>query len=167
MKENDLAGASLTLGKEIFLARTKIHYASFDRENLQVLHEKAWAEIVRIAGTYSAETSTFSPSARPEYIGTPFRPTLSTVQQLIGQLKGKISSKPEKGSLSETVDHHNAYALYSILMVSFSTGYRAVNSPYISEEMLDEQTGFCFIRDKDSADFYHSKLVPCNVHNFG
>jgi hypothetical protein len=50
-------------------------------------------------------------------------------------------------------------------MIFYSTGFRAINEPFINEDMYDPITGFCVIRDKDSSDYYHSRLVwlpePC------
>lgn len=156
---NDIAGASLTLGKSLYLARTSVHYAGLDTEELNRLYHYAWYEIFKIAGIDSPKPDGYTDAA-PIHVGTPIRPRTSTIQELIVRLKKiLLSLKDDITSLAELVIYHNTYTLYTFLVIAYSTGYRAVNAPYITEEMYDEPSGFCVIRDKDSINFYHSHLT--------
>ena len=46
-----------------------------------------------------------------------------------------------------------------MLLVGFSTGYRAIKDPFPKAPDIDEETGLCVISDKDGSDFYNSRLV--------
>ena len=44
-------------------------------------------------------------------------------------------------------------------MFAYATGVRAIKSPFIHIEEIDEETGLAVISDKDGKDFYNSRLV--------
>lgn len=54
---------------------------------------------------------------------------------------------------------HNQLTLYVSLMISFSSGYRAVRDPLNLITSVDFGSGFAVISDKDGDDFYHSRVV--------
>lgn len=156
---NDHAGASFIQGKDnIYLAQTPVHYASFEAGILQRLCDLAWTHTAREAGREVLFLETF-PADLSRYVGTPLRPDLVAVRGLIAAVKTFLEENSQIDSLEKLVDFHNAYVLYTFLMITYCTGYRAVTSPFVTEEMYDPVTGFCVIRDKSSADFYHSRLV--------
>lgn len=156
---SDHAVASLAQGRSnIFLAQTPVHYASFEADTLQRLCRLAWVHTAREAGRESQLNETF-PAKCSRYVGTPLRPNLATVQNLIAAVKTFLTANARINSLAELVEYHNAYVLYTFLVTAYCTGYRAVTSPFVSKNMYDPTTGFCVIRDKSSADFYHSRLV--------
>ncbi len=155
----DLATASLTLGKEIYLARTRIHYASFDADTLQRQCRNAWSTIAKDAGRPDAWAETY-PGQEARHVGTPVRPKVQALQVLISHLANYVEENRGKlATLSALVAYHNAYTTYTVLMTAYCTGHRAINSPFIPEVMIDRETGYAVVRDKDSADFYHSRLV--------
>ena len=155
----DLATASLALGKEIYLARTRIHYASFDADTLQRQCRNAWNTIAKDAGRPDVWAETY-PEREARHVGTPVRPKVQAVQVLIDHLANYVEENRGKlATLSALVAYHNAYTTYTVLMTAYCTGHRATNSPFIPEVMIDRETGFAVVRDKDSADFYHSRLV--------
>lgn len=153
---SDIANASLVLGKKIFLARTKIHYSCFAEKHLQNIYHLAASQLLRepLIIKSAGETQSYA-------LGTPRRPILDCVRTLIKSLTSIIVGYKSTGvrTREALIEYHNAYMLYTIVMINYSTGFRAVNAPYIYENMYDSETGFCIIRDKDSSDFYHSRLV--------
>lgn len=156
---SDLATASLALGKEIYLARTRIHYASFDADTLQRQCRNAWNTIAKDAGRPDVWTETY-PEQEARHVGTPIRPKVQAVQALIDHLANYVEENRGKlATLSALVAYHNAYTTYTVLMTAYCTGHRATNSPFIPGVMIDRESGFAVVRDKDSADFYHSRLV--------
>lgn len=156
---SDQAVASLAQGKDnIFLAQTPVHYASFEADTLQRLCNLAWVNTAREAGHDRQLNETF-PAESSRYVGTPLRPNLATVQNLVAAVKTFLTNNVRINSLTKLVEYHNAYVLHTFLVTAYCTGYRAVTSPFVSKDMYDPTTGFCVIRDKSSAEFYHSRLV--------
>jgi hypothetical protein len=54
---------------------------------------------------------------------------------------------------------HNDLAVYTVMMIGFATGYRAVRDPLLQEAEIDRSTGFGIVSDKDSDDFYNARIV--------
>ena len=153
----DPALAVLTLGKETFLGRTKVHYASTDAYNLAELYRKTAHEILG-KETYEPQY----PLAESLHVGTPKRPKVETVRKLAGDLVDRIKAATAKKSritVEEFVEFHNLYTAYTVLVVSFSTGHRAVSCPYLYKSAYDQKSGFCVVRDKDTTDYYHTRLI--------
>ncbi|MDY0038644.1 MAG: hypothetical protein RBS05_22295 [Zoogloea oleivorans] len=156
---SDLAAASLALGKELYLARTRIHYAAFDRETLRRQHQQACQLLCRQAG-YALDVVESYPEETSCHVGTPVRPRLDSLREMVARLRESLKGCSGRfASISELACYHNNYSLYTALMIAYSTGYRAVSTPYVRAGRRDEASGFAIIRDKDSADHYHSRLV--------
>lgn len=156
---SDLAAASLALGKELYLARTRIHYAAFDRETLRRQHQQACRLLCRQAG-YDLDGVEGYPEETSCHVGTPVRPRLEALREMVTRLRESLKGCSGRfTSTSELARYHNDYSLYTALMVAYSTGYRAVSTPYVRAGLRDEASGFAIIRDKDSADYYHSRLA--------
>jgi len=158
-KGNDLSGASLTFGKEIYLARTRIHYAGPDSDTLQRIHTQAFNKLLKEAG-YNINHHETYPDDTISCVGTPIRPKIAVVQSVISFLQNYLNQQRDKlESDQDVINFHNAYVLYTTICIAYCTGYRASNSPFITDEMYDEVSGFCVIGDKTSKDQYHSRLV--------
>lgn len=93
-------------------------------------------------------------------IGSKICPIRNVVQLMVFDLQAKVNNY-KKNHLDEDhlIQFHNAYTAYSVMMIGFATGYRAVRDPFYSESEIDEETSFLVISDKDSDDYYNSRLV--------
>jgi hypothetical protein len=146
------------LGKDIFLGRSKVHYASFDAYDLQELYRRTVHDIFREVGRESVFASQY-PAAKTLNVGTPKRPKMEIIRDLFASLIEKLSRlRSWVKSIEDLVAYHNLYATYTVLVVFFSTGHRPIRSPYISESHIDSETGFFVLRDKDTPDYYHTRL---------
>ena len=155
---SDITTSSIILGKEFYLSRTPIYYAAFDLDSMQHQYNLACQQILGDSD-YPCEVHEGYPNSNT-YLGCRIRPQLSVVKELVDNLRlqVQIPSKRFK-SIEQLATYHNNYTLYTWMVQSYSSGYRGVNIPYITKEMIDEHSGFAVIRDKDSKDFYHSRLV--------
>jgi hypothetical protein len=79
---------------------------------------------------------------------------------MVADLKTKaINYKKDHSDVKHLIAFHNAYTSYCVMMIGFATGYRVVRDPFYSETEIDDETGFLVISDKDSDDYYNSRLV--------
>jgi len=155
---SDISTSSIILGKEFYLSRTPIYYAAFDLDSLQHRYNHACKQILIEAG-YPCEVHEGFPSSNT-YLGCRVRPQLSVVKELADNLHNQVQLPSKRFyTLEKLANYHNAYTLYTWFVQCFCSGYRGVNIPYITKEMIDEHSGLAVIRDKDSRDFYHSRLV--------
>lgn len=94
-------------------------------------------------------------------IGSPLSPRTDRLPLLVSDLKLNIKkSKKEIGSVKGLYDLHNAYTLYTVFLISFATGYRAVASPMSRDSDLNRESGVIVIADKIGNDLNHARIVP-------
>jgi len=49
--------------------------------------------------------------------------------------------------------------VYTVAMLGFATGYRAVHDPLLQEAEIDRESGFAVISDKDDDSFYNARII--------
>lgn len=95
------------------------------------------------------------------YVGSPKTPTKTCVRRTVRALKKRLCQlwkrRFQQGGL---IRFHNAFTAYVVLMLDFSTGARAVSGKYATDGEFDLDNNGLVISDKDSNDFYHSRLNP-------
>ena len=64
-----------------------------------------------------------------------------------------------KSDKKSIVKFHNLYTFYTHLLISYSSGYRAVKNSFKGFEYIDEATNSLIIRDKDGLDGYNTRLI--------
>lgn len=144
---SDLPGAMLYFGRNDKFARTRIHYTLADSRQLGVTYRACTNTLLDGVGC-SGQFSLRDQPRASVYLGTPFCPEEKTVRRLAEKLQAKLDEK----SLS-MVDRHNYVALYTSMLISFGTGYRAIHDPSFREMEIDPQWGLGVIADKGSADY--------------
>ncbi|SDT86582.1 hypothetical protein SAMN05216296_0021 [Pseudomonas pohangensis] len=83
-----------------------------------------------------------------------------SVRELVQNLKTRYRERLRQvGTKNYLVELHNIFTLYVMLMLHFTTGYRAVKDPLYSFSHIDLKTGLVVISDKDADDWYHSRLA--------
>ncbi|HBC36788.1 MAG TPA: hypothetical protein DC045_21260 [Marinobacter adhaerens] len=94
-------------------------------------------------------------------IGSPYCPKLETIRRLSDELKSRFEIEMRQPIGKLTLPYiHNAYTLYTVLLVIFATGYRSVKAPLSRITDVDVNRGYMVIADKESDDWSHSRVVP-------
>ncbi len=108
----------------------------------------------------SNEQENFAKTIKGIRTGSKICPLEKTILLMITDLQKQINYYKKKHlDESHIIKFHNAYTAYCVMMLGFATGYRAVRDPFYSESEIDEETGFLVISDKDSDDYYNSRIV--------
>lgn len=160
MPTSDISSAALTLGRENeYLARTKVHYSSFDEFHLQEIFRESCSKILSAAG-FDAPFQMSYPPESTLHVGTLFRPKPDAIRATTQSMRNRLESlRSTTNSIEQLVDFHNLYSAYTGFLIAYGTGYRRSGLPHIESRLHDRATGFACIRDKDTADYYHSRLV--------
>jgi hypothetical protein len=145
--KSDLPGAMLYFGRNDKFARTRIHYTLADSRQLSSAYRTCTNTLLTKTG-FPGSFERGEPTELPSYLGTPFCPKTETVQKLADDLRTKLDST----SLS-MFDRHNYFALYTSMLISFGTGYRAIHDPSFREIEMDPQWGLGVIADKGTATY--------------
>jgi hypothetical protein len=157
----DVADAILITGRYHPLGQTLLHYTSPDKSYLRRIYSDAINDVFRKINkeSYVGALQTRKDTSKNSIgtVGSHLCPTIYSVQQLVKNTKKKIEKSPDKNS--ELIIFHNTFTLYTILMIGYSTGYRAVVDPFPEESEIDPASGMAVISDKDGEDYYNSRIV--------
>jgi hypothetical protein len=146
-EKSDLPGAMLYFGRNEKFARTRVHYTLADTRQLSAAYRNCINTLlskIRVPGLFDAADSV----GGKDYLGTPFCPKVETVQKLAEDLRAKLNDK----SLT-MVQRHNYFALYTSMLISYGTGYRAIHDPSFREVEIDPKRGLGVIADKGTANY--------------
>lgn len=96
--------------------------------------------------------------ATPAYCGSRLVVDPSTVSALVGSL-GVRCERAQHTIPLVLEDAHNTMALYTLMMLLFATGHRAVNDPFFSLDTFNLDRAECLIEDKVVAASRQARLV--------
>ena len=96
--------------------------------------------------------------ATPTYCGSRLVVDPSTVSALVGSL-GVGCERAQRTIPLVLEDAHNTMALYTLMMLLFATGHRAVNDPFFSLDTFNLDRAECLIEDKVVAASRQARLV--------
>ncbi|MEY8241434.1 MAG: hypothetical protein RPT25_13905 [Cycloclasticus sp.] len=159
----DIADAILITGRYHPLGQTLLHYTSPDKTRLRNIYDLAISD--SISRIYHEGYKGSIPKIDPinvqasNSVGSHLCPTMAAVEQLVTKLKSVLSTLPRSSCNESEIEYHNWYTLYTVLMIGYSTGYRAIVDPFPVDADIDTETGLAVISDKDGADYYNSRIV--------
>lgn len=159
----DTAEATLISGRYHPLAKTRLHYTALPVDYLQRLYTDALTRMISdvyAEGFPGEEANSKNFVEKTDFvIGSDYCPTVQAVQNAVGIMLDRIRRRSTGSSLREIADYHNAYTLYTVMLLGYATGYRAVVDPFPQNPDIDRSTGMCVISDKDGPDFYNARIV--------
>lgn len=157
--------------KTRYQSRSAKHYAYYTETEINDELHLLWNSLFTEAAHQQAENSASStPAIRSKLnteqgVGSAFTPKTDTLSAWIREKTSTLlSNKPfsVSSTLEGLVNYHNAYTLYTIIMLKSGTGYRAVNNPLPSLDLALLRYQSICISDKDSKTlFNHTRVVAC------
>ncbi|MBT0666128.1 hypothetical protein KI809_17595 [Geobacter pelophilus] len=133
-----------------------LHYTSNSIERLQGIYAQACNSVLADAGLRKDLFSDRKTSNR--YVGSRFVPKTDTVKDLVCKLHTRLhdARNVEK---DRQIQLHNAMTVYTVMLIGYATGFRAVHDPLLQEAEIDRESGFAVISDKDDDSFYNARIV--------
>lgn len=157
--------------KTRYQSRSAKHYAYYTETEINHELHSLWnALFTEASHPLAEEKGSLSPvtygESKPEQgVGSAFTPKADTLLAWIDEkAKTLLSNKPfaVSSTLEGLVNYHNAYTLYTIIMLKSGTGYRAVYNPLPSLDLALLRYQSICISDKDSKTlFNHTRVVAC------
>lgn len=161
----DLALSCLILGQVNDLCRAELYYdgvpsrraAEIYRELTGSIHDFCFPDWVR----KRPPIASFIPD---EYVGCRYTPKLDVVQQAVSTVRQNAKGirawlkKPLEDDAS-FIKAHNDYTLYLCWWLGYACGIRAVHSPLLRSQAVDESTGMATWSDKDDASHFHTRVI--------
>lgn len=149
-------------------AERSLSYYHTTPQHLQSMHTKAtaWMKGYISGQNISSNDEAISLNSSEKIVGAQFRltRTLAAIitSDILNQLNKARRNFNQSSLLNRTrylIEFHNILTYYTLKLFQFSSGYRAVNDPIEDISLIDEQTGFISISDKDDDSFRHSRIV--------
>ncbi len=153
---SDITTAMSISGNNDPLGAVPLHYTANSIEHLRKIYSDACCTVL-------SDTDLDKLSAQPQktsayHVGSRFVPKPDTVKELVSNLRSRLKSAREEVE-KDPVLIHNQITVYTVTMLGFATGYRAVRDPLLQEAEIDRESGFAVISDKDDESFYNSRIV--------
>jgi hypothetical protein len=155
----DLVAASFLTGRDIVIARDDRFYASPSIESLRKIYRLAVAglrnDLVAL-GCPIQEHGIVESTTKGNCVGSVLCPSVQCVQEALEKMKEVIRTAP-----IERVDleRDKIYTLYSVMLVGWVVGFRAIEDPFIYPEEIDRVEGLTAFQDKGPDDRSKSRLM--------
>ncbi|WP_379866470.1 hypothetical protein [Marinobacter sp. M5B] len=92
------------------------------------------------------------------YVGSRACAAKPAVVDAVAQLKGELKSNRSYEGWPSFSRYHNLFTFYTVQMLAFSTGYRAVKTPFLTLEEVNGHLSVTVISDKDNERKHKSRL---------
>jgi len=159
----DVADAVLTTGNYHHLGQTLLHYTTPSADYIRDIYTKSIEsvinEIYQEAYDKTPPECGTATALKGFYLGSRLCPKRESIITMVEQLSSQIYEGRSDYDTESFIQYHNIYTIYTSQMFAYATGVRAIKSPFIHIEEVDEETGLAVISDKDGKDFYNSRLV--------
>jgi len=140
----DPIAAAFTLGTARFPAGSGRYYTSFEAAALRGLYRRALGQALPGLGALAAD-----PTGEDPPVGSQLRPASGTVKRLADGLgKALARALPAAGRTQDLAAAHNAMVLYTLALLWYATGVRAVTDPFESLALMLPEADLAAVADK-------------------
>jgi len=159
----DITQAVALTGQNHVLAQSRIFYSTPKMNHLRDVYIKSVEGIInpvyKAANIVNPKHFASVPRIDNRHVGSRLCAKTETVSSAISNLKVALERMKHYKTRSEFVHYHNLYTFYTVLMVGYATGCRAIITPFIPLMKIDLDTGLSSLADKDGPDHHKSRLV--------
>ncbi|HBK43148.1 MULTISPECIES: hypothetical protein [unclassified Polynucleobacter] len=171
LEEGELLRNCALFGRSSPQSEVQSHYAALDRAVLDDYYCKImrnlWKRIQvttpdaqKLSKEGSISKPLFSLSQHPAQIGTSlagndWAPKAGSIKRLLQVLRTQIASPGEQ----DPYQHHNWVAAYTGIALSIVSAFRNANTPILDLSLIDQETGFLHMEEKDRENASHARLV--------
>lgn len=92
------------------------------------------------------------------YIGSALIPQKNSIKKIIHALQNTMKTQSTSG-LEDIFNYHQTYTIYTMVFLSYATGYRGVHQLLPSWRLISEDYKWLAISDKDDLDSSHTRLT--------
>ncbi len=92
-------------------------------------------------------------------VGSRLCPSYAAVKTAVARMQKRIAALGSYNCRVSFARYHNLYTLYTIQMIGYASGYRAVVSPFIPSSQIDRESGLATLSDKDDQENSKTRLI--------
>ncbi|WP_461437270.1 hypothetical protein [Marinobacter nauticus] len=149
----DVVDAVAITGEPHVLAQTKCFYYSPNVGDLIDRYVKVTTQLAKEAELplESDEAShLIGVEHRKGYVGSRACASKPAVVNAVSDLKARLGAARTYDLWNDFTEYHNVFTFYTVQMLAFATGYRAVKTPLFSLEEINGQLRLTALSDKDN-----------------
>ena len=153
----DRAAAMIAFSRDDVLGTVPLHYTALSGKYLRRLYRRVCASM--IAADIGLDEAQGTLDLREEVGGSRYRPLGQKIREFTDSLRRELSSArqaAESLSPEKVRGFHNAFVVYTVMLVMYCTGFRAVTDPMFPIREVDRELGLACISDKGE---HHARLV--------
>lgn len=160
LTRTDPVNATMITGQQHPAANTARHYSTpkvrhleniyrlFASDLLSKIRDERYKDCPNMPALRNYEQAELSNT-----VGASHCPSIKEVKNLLQRVINSINNS------SSPYEYHKYYTIYTTLVISYCTGYRAVRNINLNIERRDSITETAWISDKDNKDGYHTRRI--------
>jgi hypothetical protein len=168
LEEGELLRNCAIFGRSSPQSEVQAHYVALKRSNLDAYYcqimEDLWVQIQAATpvnqrvqqGVMKGQLFNVRERSKipDDLTGNDWAPKIEGIKTLLEMLRIKIA----QGS-DDPYEYHNWVAAYTGIALSIVTGFRNSNTPILDLSLIDPETGFMHMEEKDHENGSHARLV--------
>lgn len=152
----DEIAAYTLLGVDYDRPVSGLYYTTFNTADLVNQYQRAVYRLFSEHLTTAADLGLKG----PEQIGSALSIPIENIRMLTSELKQRcLASLKGSRNLNKIIQAHNDFATYTVMMLMFTTGHRAVNDPFYSSDTFLPEINAVIITDKIELVEHEGRLV--------
>ena len=168
---HDPVVAAIITGDVRAATNAPLHYQQWEEDEIIAIYSDAVRPIMAEIGLPPSEAAACdTPSdgddqplsaPPPRMFGSIFTPEADGFRRSVEALRSRLTqNRLHRGDSARIIAFHNDYAVYVSLLAGVGLALRGVNNALPAPAAIGSRHPVVVIRDKDSPDGYHARLVP-------
>lgn len=161
LHDYDVIYSAYFTNKRTIFSHTQLFYTRIQEKNIYSKFAEFWdARLFPLQENSSKllNLSTWPTIKDDRYVGSALIPQKYVVKKIVSDLQVGLSLQSLE-SIQDVIQYHQTYTIYTMVFLSYSTGYRGVHTMIPSWRLLSEDGKWLAISDKDDEDSTHTRLT--------
>lgn len=161
LHDYDVIFSAYFTGKRTLFSHTQLFYTRLEEKLIYSKFAEFWDArfyTISINNPELTSLNQWSGLKESHYIGSALVPRKNIVKKIAKDLLRQLEKHPTQ-SLADTVRYHQIFTIYTMVFLSYATGYRGVHDLLPNWRLINEDYIWLAISDKDDQDASHTRLT--------
>ena len=162
LHDYDVIFSAYFTNKRTLFSHTQLFYTRIQEKRIYSKFAEFWdARFFNIGQTHPELSHLHNwPSLNDErYVGSALVPKKTVVKKIVTELQRSLKQTQKTLSINEILQYHLNYSIYTMIFLSYATGYRGVHTLLPSWRLISDDNKWLAISDKDDQDATHTRLT--------
>lgn len=161
LHDYDVVYSAYFTNKRTIFSHTQLFYTRIQEKSIYSKFAEFWDARLYTLQASNADFSKLNvwPVIKGErYVGSALIPKKSIVKKIVSDLQAGLRLQTME-AIEEVIHYHQVYTVYTMVFLSYATGYRGVHTLVPSWRLFSEDGKWLAISDKDDQDATHTRLT--------